>query len=64
VFGDCTTQPNHMITTINPASTISTCDEHYPPSLGPGGGSFGRLGRALKWLDPITWRDQSLVTPW
>jgi hypothetical protein len=35
VFGDCTTQPNHMITTINPASTISTCDEHYPPSLIP-----------------------------
>lgn len=35
VFGDCTTQPNHMITTINPASTISTCDEHYAPSLIP-----------------------------
>jgi hypothetical protein len=35
VFGDCTAQPNHMITTINPASTISTCDEHYAPSLIP-----------------------------
>ncbi len=35
VFGDCQTQPNHMITTINPPSTISTCDEHYPPSLIP-----------------------------
>jgi len=35
VFGDCKTQPNHMVTTINPASTISTCDEHYGPSLIP-----------------------------
>lgn len=35
VFGDCTAQPNHMITTINPASTISTCDDHYPASLIP-----------------------------
>lgn len=35
VFGDCTVQPNHMITTINPASTISTCDEHYAPALIP-----------------------------
>ena len=35
VFGDCQTQPNHMITTINPPSTISTCDEHYAPSLIP-----------------------------
>lgn len=35
VFGDCTVQPNHMVTTINPASTISTCDEHYAPALIP-----------------------------
>lgn len=35
VFGDCTAQPNHMITTISPASTISTCDEHYAPALIP-----------------------------
>ena len=35
VFGDCTAQPNHMVTTINPASTISTCDDHYAPSLIP-----------------------------
>lgn len=35
VFGDCTVQPNHMVTTINPASTISTCDDHYAPSLIP-----------------------------
>lgn len=35
VFGDCTAQPNHMVTTINPASTISTCDEHYAPALIP-----------------------------
>lgn len=35
VFGDCQLQPNHMITTINPPSTISTCGEHYAPSLIP-----------------------------
>lgn len=35
VFGDCQAQPNHMVTTINPPSTISTCDEHYPPALIP-----------------------------
>lgn len=35
VFGDCTAAVNHMITTLNPASTISTCDEHYPASLIP-----------------------------
>jgi hypothetical protein len=35
VFGDCKTQPNHLLTTINPPSTVETCDEHYAPSLIP-----------------------------
>lgn len=35
VFGDCTTAPNHLITTINPSATVTLCDEHYAPGLIP-----------------------------
>ncbi len=35
VFGDCMTTPNHLLTTLNPPSTVSLCDEHYAPGLIP-----------------------------
>lgn len=34
-FGDCQSQVNHLVTTLNPASTISLCNEHYAPGLIP-----------------------------
>jgi hypothetical protein len=34
-FGDCVSQPNHLITTMNPGATVSLCDEHYPAGLIP-----------------------------
>lgn len=35
VFGDCATQPNHLVTTMTPAVTLAFCDEHYPAGLIP-----------------------------
>lgn len=34
-FGDCVTPPNHLLTTLSPAATVSLCDEHYAPGLIP-----------------------------
>lgn len=35
VFGDCTFQPNHIITTLDTGASVSLCDEHYPAGLIP-----------------------------
>lgn len=34
-FGDCTSAPNHLLTTIAPPATVSLCDDHYPAGLIP-----------------------------
>lgn len=35
IWGDCTSQPLHLITDLSNGSTVSLCDEHYAPGLIP-----------------------------
>lgn len=35
IFGDCTSQIDHIITTISSGASVSVCAEHYAPALIP-----------------------------